>query len=73
MLLSQGATKEVLTNEGERPQDLIDQSDLKTIGAMLESEKCRMEHLNGPQMCSESESSQSVTANSSTHLKKPNS
>lgn len=41
LLLWKGAKKEVKTTDGERPLDLIDASDLQTIGAMLESETAR--------------------------------
>ncbi|XP_076442139.1 uncharacterized protein LOC143281086 [Babylonia areolata] len=40
-LLFKGARKELKTLEGERALDLVDASDLHTIGAMLESESAR--------------------------------
>ncbi|KAL8612885.1 hypothetical protein ACOMHN_038140 [Nucella lapillus] len=40
-LLYKGARKDVKTLEGERALDLVDASDLHTIGAMLESEESR--------------------------------
>jgi ankyrin repeat protein len=45
LLLANGAKKEVKTSDGERPLDLIDASDLLTIGAMLESEEARRARL----------------------------
>ena len=44
-LLHKGVRKEVKTTDGERPLDLIDASDLQTIGAMLESDASRVARL----------------------------
>ncbi|KAK7504136.1 hypothetical protein BaRGS_00004440 [Batillaria attramentaria] len=41
LLLANGARKDLKTCEGERPLDLVDSSDLQTIGAMLESDAAR--------------------------------
>lgn len=45
ILLANGARKDLKTCEGERPLDLVDSSDLQTIGAMLESDTTRALHL----------------------------
>jgi len=35
VLLEAGANRNILTDQGERPIDLVDPSDLKTISVML--------------------------------------
>ena len=44
-LLYKGASKEILTEDGERPLDLVEPTDLHTIGAMLESADTRTARL----------------------------
>lgn len=39
LLLEKGADKTIITDEGERPLDLVDPTDFATVRVMLESRK----------------------------------